>query len=235
MKAKVLFIILLIASLKLSAQINKGAIMIEGGISLTGNWNYNADPFTEGFGISFGTSDHFANDYITKEEKLWYSNKNTNYAFAPKLGYALFRNFIVGFDYRYRLNSDGFSQNEYNRYRTELYGVFARKYFGNHPIVPFIEGGIGGGLSQMSTAEASLGGGDWQLIKRSNLFYLSGAAGVSCALSPKLRVNVFAKVQHTREKPINTENATFADSRILDFDSALVLSFSYFFNRKAKE
>jgi len=234
MKAKALFIILLIASLKLSAQINKGAIMIEGGISLTGNWNYNADPFTEGFGISIGTNDHFSSDYFTKAEKVYSSSKNTNYIFAPKLGYALFKNFIVGFDFRYRRNSITESSNSTNVYKTKQYGVFARKYFGNHIIEPFLEGEVGGGLSQMAVIESTPGGMDEQEIERRNLFYLSGVAGISYAISTKLRVNVFAKVQHTREKPINTPNVTF-DSRILDFDSALVLSFSYFFIRKAKE
>jgi hypothetical protein len=125
MKAKALFIILFVTSFSLSAQIRKGTFMAEGGINLTGNWDYDSNPFTEGFGISFGTSDYYTKDYIT--------------------------------------------------------------------------------------------------------------GGASYSIIPKLKINLLAKVRHMEERPINTSNFSTSHTKTLDSDFALVLSFSYFLNRRIKE
>ncbi|MBA4409821.1 MAG: hypothetical protein C0397_10420 [Odoribacter sp.] len=209
--------------------------MLEGGINLLGDWDYDSKPFTEGFGISLGTSDYFTRYYLTGEEKFWDSYKTMNYSLAPRLGYFLFRNFVVGLDFRYRRNTLTYSSNSKDSYRTELYGVFARKYFGNNKVTPFIEGGIGFGLSQMSTSETSPGGAHYKRIERRDQFYLCGATGASYSIISKFKINLLVKFQHTREKPINTSNYSTSHTKTLNFDSALILSFSYFFNQKIKE
>ena len=235
MKGKAILLIILAASLSLSAQIKKGTFMLEGGINLSGNCYYDSKPFTEGFGISFGTSDQFVKYYLTGEEIFWDTDKTLNYSLAPRIGYFLFRNFVVGPDFRYRRNTWTNYFEAKDIYKTVLYGFFARKYFGNNKITPFIEGGFGFGLSQMSTNEISSGGAHWKRIERRDQSYLCGAIGASYSVIPKLKINLLAKFQHTKEKPTDTESFSTSHTKTLNFDSALVLSFSYFLNRKIKE
>ncbi len=231
MKRKAILLIILAASLSLSAQIKKGTFMLEGGINLSGN----SKPFTEGFGISFGTSDYFTRYYLTGEEIFWSSYKTVNYSLAPRIGYFLFRNFVAGPDFRYRRYAMIYSSGSKDKYRAELYGFFARKYFGNNKVTPFVEGGFGFGLSQMSANEISPGGANWLRIERRDQSYLCGAIGASYSIIPKLNINLLAKFLHTKEKPINTESFPTSHTKTLNFDSELVLSFSYFLNRKIKE
>ncbi len=166
-----LFALMIVSSISLSAQIKKGSFMLEGGINLPGNWNYDSNPYTEGFGISFGV---------------------------------------------------------------RLLGVFARKYFGNRCITPFIDGGIGIGWSQNTRTESSAGGAIFQITEHRNLFYLSGTGGASWSMTRNLKINVMVKIQHTEERFNEKPNYSTSQTKTLDFDSALVLSFSYFLNRKAK-
>ena len=235
MKGKAILLIILAGSLSLSAQIKKGTFMLEGGISLSGNGRYDSKPFTEGFGISFGTSDYFTEYYLTGEEIFWNSYKTSNYSLAPRIGYFLFKNFVVGPDFRYRRNTWTNYFEEKDIYKTELYGFFARKYFGKNKVTPFFEGGFGFGKSQMSTNETSSGGGHYKRIEQRDQSYLCGTIGASYSVIPKLKINLMAKFQHTKEKPINTESFSTSHTKTLNFDSALVLSFSYFLNRKIKE
>lgn len=234
MKTKALFILFLIVSLSLSAQIKKGTFMLEGGINLLGDWNSDESvPFTEGFGISFGINDQYNKHSITGVEEFRGSAKRMNYSLAPRLGYYFFRNFVVGLDFRYRLNINHWSRFT-DRYRSSQYGFFARKYFGNRRITPFIESGIGIGGSKSILDSTSPGGAFYQQIESNDLFYFSGAIGACYSINPKFKINLLGKVQHTREEDIALYGEQFGDSKMLGFDSGLILSFSYFLNRKLK-
>jgi hypothetical protein len=96
--------------------------------------------------------------------------------------------------------------------------------------LPLIEAGLGFGLSKSNDDATSPGGAQYQDIERRNLFYLSGAAGVSYSINSKFKINLLAKAQQTIERPINTENFHYANSKIIDFGTTMALSFNYFFN-----
>jgi len=210
--------------------------MIEGGINLGGNWAYDSKPFTEGFGVSFGRSDLFVQDYSTKIEKYWSFDQRMNFAVAPRIGYFLFRNLAVGTDIKYRMNTIKYASDDFPKYTTCQYGIFMREYLGNKRIIPFIEAGTGFGFStSKSGLESSSGGGTYTFTEKKNLFYLSGSVGASYSIIKSLKVNLFAKVQHTRERFSDKSDFTTNQIRTLNFDSALVLSFSYFFNLKNKD
>lgn len=234
MKEKAILLIILAASLSLSAQIKKGTFMLEGGINLSGNWDYyDSSPFIESFGISFGTSDHIGKDYVTENEKVISSTKDFGFSVAPRLGYFLFRDFVVGTDFKYMRNIHKYSiytADDESIDHAILYGFFARKYFGNKKLTPFVEGGFGFWSSKHSQPSYSSGGGRYQENRLTDWSYYAGALGCSYSVNSKFRINLFAKLQHTKEVP-----SYMSITKILHFDSALVLSFSYFLNRKIKE
>ncbi len=224
---KIEFLILtFIISLNLTAQINKGFYLVEGGISLGRN-----SAFIGTTGISFGSTENYIKNYsdgVTHSSLAW---NNLGYSIAPRVGYVAFNNFVVGADFQYHKTVSRLEDYDHNtnRYRSTLYGVFARQYFGNRKFLPLIEAGLGFGLSKSNDDATSSGGAQYQDIERRNLFYLSGAAGVSYSINSKFRINLLAKSQQTIERPINTENSQYGNSKIIDFDTTMVLSFSYFF------
>ena len=225
---KIEFLILtFIISLNLTAQINKGFYLVEGGINLGGN-----SAFIGTTGISFGSTENYTKNFsdgVTHSSLAW---NYFSYSIAPRVGYVAFNNFVVGADFQYHKTVSKLEDYDHNtnRYRSTLYGVFARQYFGHRKFLPLIEAGLGFGLSKSNDDATSPGGGQYQDIERRNLFYLSGAAGVSYSINSKFRINLLAKGQQTIERPINTENFHYANSKIIDFDTTMVLSFSYFFN-----
>ena len=229
MKKIVFLILTFIISLNLIAQINKGFYLVEGGINLGGN-----SAFIGTTGISFGSTENYTKNFsdgVTHSSLAW---NYFSYSIAPRVGYVAFNNFVVGADFQYHKTVSKLEDYDHNtnRYRSTLYGVFARQYFGKGKFQPLIEAGLGFGLSKRNDDASSPGGAQYQEIERRNLFYLSGAAGVSYSLNSKFRINLLAKGQQTIERPINTENFHYANSKIIDFDTTMVLSFSYFFNTK---
>lgn len=236
MKQIVLLILLFTASLSLSAQIKTGTFMLEGGINLLGDWNMDGSvPFTNGFGISFGNHDQYRKNTITGDDTFEWSHKSLNFSLAPRIGYFLFRNFVVGVDFRYRSNTITYGSDLSDRNKSTQYGFFARKYFGKSRITPFIESEIGKGGSKYTYYSQGSGGGYYQLIEQKDLFYFSGAAGACYTLSPKFKINLLGKIQHTREDAAVLYYGQSNKSKMIGFDSSLILSFSYFLNRKIKE
>lgn len=228
MKRIFLLFIIVSSAINLTAQTEKGTFMIEGGINLAGN-------LKEGFEISFGNSDYFAQDYATKAEKYYRSDQHMIFSVAPRFGYFLDKNLITGIDLKYWMNSIKYGKDDAPTYNRILYGIYARKYMGNHKITPFVECGTGFGLStDISGLYSSPGGGLYTLTEKKNLFYLFGAAGASCSLTERLKINLFAKFQHTREKFSNKSNFSASQNKTLNFDTALIVSFSYFFRKKEK-
>lgn len=235
MRFTVIFLIVLASSLSLSAQIEKGTFMLEGGIKLSGDGLSYANPFTETSGISFSSNEYYGKDVFTGKEKSWFLYHEITYSLAPRLGYFLFRNFVIGTDLKYYKKAITYEiANDKDKYRTALYGIFIRQYLGKGKITPLAEAGAGFGLTKSVTNEISPGGGHYTMTIPRNLYYISGAAGASFQVNTKFRINLLAKIQKTIEKPITTENYSTGETRTLNLDSGFILSFSYFFNRKAK-
>lgn len=205
--------------------------MVEAGINLG---DCQSIPFIGTTGISFRSTDNYSKDYTDGTSHLYLARKFSSYSFAPRIGYALMKNFLLGGDFQYYKTTYKLKDYDHSthKYRSAMYGLFIRKYFGKGRLLPLMEGGIGIGLSKSVNDETSPGGGLYQETERRDLFYYSGAAGFSYSFGTKVKVNLLAKVQQTEERPINTENFHFAYTKISNLDSGAVLSFSYFLNRK---
>jgi hypothetical protein len=205
--------------------------MVEAGINLG---NCQSIPFIGTTGISFRSTDNYVKDYTNGTSHIGLARRFSNYSLAPRAGYVLTKNLLIGGDFQYYKNTYRLKDYDHStrRYRSVMYGMFIRKYFGKGKLLPLMEGGIGIGLSKSVDDETSPGGGLYQETERRDLFYYSGAVGFSYSFGTRVRVNLLAKVQQTEERPINTENFHFADSRINNLDSGAVLSFSYILNKK---
>ena len=232
MKAKALFIILFAASLSLSAQLQKGTFMIEGGIKLGDNWRYESMFFPEGFGVSFGTHDVFNKNSSTGNDQFSWGSRNFGFSLSPKLGYSVFQNFLVGIDLKFvrnNFNYSPFEEDDKGYDQGRGYGFFARKYFGSKRFTPFIEAEFGFWSLKHFDHSTSPGGGQYEYTEKHDLAYSGGAFGYSYSIVPSFRMNIMIRLQHTK---ITAPNYSYYKE--LDFDSSLVLSFSYFLSRKAK-
>jgi hypothetical protein len=218
------------------SQIEKGAFMAEGGVSLVNKWDFNDASFTEGFGYWHFNRDRFSETYIGSEESFIYNYSSTGYALGPKFGYVLWNNFVVGLDYKYRQNTVSYTYHKSKeRFNTSQAGVFARKYFGTGVWLPFIEGGLGIGNSKSVINDSSPGGAQFQSTDRRDLVYYYGSGGISCSINQRFLINLFAKVQHTKDTPVETASRSTSETRSLDSNVALVLSVSYFLKPKSKQ
>ncbi|HAQ17884.1 MAG TPA: hypothetical protein DCR40_01470 [Prolixibacteraceae bacterium] len=232
MKKITLLISTFIISLQLIAQINKGSYLIEVGTNPGGN-----PTFIGTTGFSFSSKENFTKNFSDGVTHSYLARNYFSYSIAPRIGYVAFKNFVFGTDFQYHKHIYKLKKYDHNtdRFRSALYGVFIRQYFGKRKLLPLIEAGLGFGLSKSNDDAISPGGGLYQDIERRNLFYLSGAAGVSYSVNSKFRINLLAKGQKTIERPINTENFHYANSKIIDLDATMVLSFSYFLNKRQRE
>jgi hypothetical protein len=232
MKKIFIFSLLFVLSVDLSAQNNKGSFMFEGGINLKESQSEVQTIGTNG--ISFFKRNTYENQRDTYS-RFYSSRSVTGYSVAPKIGYFLFNNTSLGVDFQYNKFIDKiFSKPD--RYRTTLYGVFIRHYFGNKKLVPVIESGTGFGLFKSINNDVSAGGGHYQYIKRKDLFYISGSAGISYSINSRFRINLLAKAQRTSEKPLESElqnkyGTDYYWNSFVNYDSALILSFSYFLKK----
>lgn len=227
MKAFKIALLLIICSLSLSAQISKGRFMVETGINLGDSQSI---PFIGTTGISFRLTDDYVKDYTNGTSHIGLARRFSNFSLAPSIGYVFMKNLLIGGDFQYYKNNYRLKDYDHStiKYRSVMYGMFIRKYFGAGRLLPLVEGGVGLGLSKNVSDETSPGGALYQESERRDIFYYSGAAGFSYMFGPRVRINLLAKVQQTEERPINTENFHFANTRIVNFDSGAVLSFSYY-------
>lgn len=230
MKTKFFLPLFLLLPFFSAAQIEKGSFMLEGGINLSDGWYYDSSYFVEGFGISFGTHDYIGKDYITGGEKVNFSNKGFGFSLAPRVGFALFKNFLIGADYRYKrklIKSTPYSSDGYANDKALGYGFFSRKYFGHRKLTPFIEAEFGFWSGKHSEIDYSPGGARYLSVDKSDLNYYGGSLGGSYSVSKRFKINLLAKLRHTKELLKNSYV-----SKTLNFDTALILSFSYFLNKK---
>jgi hypothetical protein len=236
MKPILLTSLFLFLAFSAKSQIEKGAFMAEGGVSLVNKWDFNDASFTEGFGYWHFNRDGFSETYIGSGESFIYNYRSTGYALGPKLGYVLWNNFVVGLDYKYRWNSVSYTYSKpKERFNTSQTGVFARKYFRDGVWLPFIEGGLGFGNSKSVINGSSPGGAQYQRTNRRDLIYYYGAGGISYSINQRFLINLFAKVQHTKDTPVETASQSTSETRSLDSNVALVLSVSYFLKPKSKQ
>jgi hypothetical protein len=232
MKQILLIAFLFATSLSLSAQIEKGTFMGEGGINLTGIGNYYYKPLSGGFGISFGTQDNIGKDYGSGKDQFYSGSRGFEFSLSPRLGYSILRNFLLGVDlnlYRYYFGHSPYKEDDKGHEKLNGYGFFARKYFGARKFTPFIEAEFGFLTLTYFEHSSSPGGGIYSYNENNDFSYYGGALGYSFAVNPKFKINLLAKLRHTKES-----KAISPDYKTLNFDSAMVLSFSYFLNRKTK-
>ncbi len=209
--------------------------MLEGGIRLAGEGFSPANAFSETSLISFSSHDLYVKDITSKKERSVYPYHQLSFSIAPRVGYSLFRNFAAGVDFKYSNKTLTHEVNDFkDKYKTNLYGFFLRKYFGKTKILPFAEVNAGFGKFKSITDNTSPGGGHYVLKIPKNVYYISGGIGASYQISPKFRINLLAKIQKTTEKPITTANYSTSETRTVDIDSGFVLSFSYFLTKKTR-
>ena len=236
MKPFILTTLFLFIVLSAKSQVEKGAFMAEGGVNLVNGWDFNDASFTEGFGYWHFNRDRLSETYIGSGESFIYNYRSTGYALGPKLGFVLLKNFVVGLDYKYRRNSVSYTYSKpKERFNTSQTGVFARKYFRTGVWLPFIEGGLGFGNSKSVINDSSPGGAQYQSTDSRDLVYYYGAGGISYSISQRFLINLFAKVQHTKDTPVETASRSTSETRSLDSNIALVLSVSYFLKSKSKQ
>ena len=231
MNKHTLSFLLLMISLGLSAQVQKNFLLFEAGINLGENTG-----FLGTSGISFESKDFYTKEYQSGIIQSYKVHDYFGYSLAPRIGYTIFNNCIVGADLNYRkkfYKFDNYGITK-NRYRSVLSGIFIRQYLGKGKLLPFIDAGLGFGESKSVNDESSPGGAKYEDVEHRNLFYYSAAAGVSYSAGSKININLFVKSQRTKEKPINTETSHFGNYKIIDFDTAVVLSFSFFFRKELK-
>lgn len=234
LKKILLLFLSLVTSIYLPAQIPKGSILIESGIYLGGNGGYYwSAPFIGTTGISFRYAGNYTENYSDGSSRLYHKQNILSYSLAPAIGYALFNNLVIGADLQYHRNMSYLKLFEHipSSYRSFLYGAFIRPCLGKGRIQPVAEIGTGFGHSKSKEDETSPGGANYQRIECRNIFYLSVSAGLSYSISPKTRINLQVKAQQTTERPIDTEHFSFSESKISNFETALIMSFSYLLNR----
>jgi hypothetical protein len=236
MKNTFIFSLMIVLSVHLSAQQIKGSFMVEGGIKLKESQSFIQTIGTNG--ISFYKRNNYTNQRNATENirdvhpQFYSSEYIIGYSFAPKIGYFIFNHTSLGVDFQYNKFIDKYFSKP-DRYRTTLYGVFIRQYFGNRKLVPFLESGTGFGLFKSVNNDVSAGGGYYQYFHRYDLFYISGSAGISYSLNSRFSINLQAKAQRTSEKPTKSElqnktSTTYYWDSFVNYDSALFLSLLYF-------
>lgn len=228
MKKTILFSLVCMFWFGASAQIEKGMILLEGGVNLGGN-----PAFVATNSISISSNGYYSKNYVDGTSRQVSARNYFSYSIAPRIGYSIFRNFATGTDFQYyrsRNKSKNYDHST-NRDRSTLCGIFARYYFGTGKLLPFVESGLGLGWSKSNDDDSSPGGALYQDIERRRLFYFSGSTGVSYAVNSRFRMNLQAKAQRTIEKPIETVDYHTGTTKIVDFDSTIVLSFSYLLNK----
>lgn len=214
------------------AQNNKGGFFLETGVTLFGGRNYTPS-FVGTSGISNWQYRHFT-ERDGKEELFSPYNYNITYfSIAPRMGYFLSKKTSVGIDFQYSNNINSFKESYWNI----LSGLFLRYYFLNKKSSPFIELAAGTGLSKEITGSTSSGGANYEEIEYLNLPYISGSAGYSFLISPRLKLGIAATIQDTFQKPNEKSNFSTNTSKISILETGLIASICYKFkiNRKEKE
>lgn len=211
------------------SQVEKGAFMAEGGLQL-----YGTSPSPDGFGVWFGTRDLFSEDYYQSgSEHFSDGTRNFGYSLAPRFGYSLFRNFVVGADLKYlksNFSYSPFKEEDKGYDQAKGYGFFIRKYFGSKRFTPFVDMEFGFWDSKHFEHAYAPSGGLYEYTEKYNFGYYGGAIGYSYRVTESVRLNLMTKLQHAKSKRSNSST-----SRELYFDSSMFLSFSYFLNRKQKQ
>jgi hypothetical protein len=169
------------------AQITPGKIMI--GVSSKFNFlNYGTE--LAGVGLSIVKSKSNAAGYVEPEP-----DKSTSINLAPKAGFFLNSNLVIGLDgcLTYSSTKDGVSKDSYT---STLYGVgpFVRYYIPTSMVMPFLEvNGLYGGVKAkyVSTSYTSDFTSGWLSV--------GGGAGVAILLGDKVTFDLMAGYNYFRE------------------------------------
>lgn len=209
------------------SQIGKGAFMAEGGVKL-----YGTLPSPDGFGVWFGTRDGFNEDYYQSgSDHFSDGSRIFGYSLAPRIGYSLFRNFVVGVDLKYlkyTFSNSPFREEDKGNNQEKGYGFFVRKYLGSKKFTPFVDLEFGFWDSNYFEYSYAPSGGQYEYTDKYNFAYYGGAIGYSYKITERFRLNLMVKLQHAKSTTSNSST-----TRELYFDSSMFLSFSYYLKTKA--
>ena len=229
MKPGLIFFLLLIFSLTLCAQDNKGKFFVETGVKVFGGGDY--QNFVGKTGISFNSTTRFwKNEYDVDPEIHSESYNRTSFSIAPRIGYYLNKKFSGGIDIQYFKSGDW----EYEKYRIASGGIFFRYKFSTKKIVPFIETKTGLGTFKGESPEQTSGGGQWTQIKYENLFYYAVSGGISFELNEQFGLNLSCLGQNTIEKFSDRSNFGTDVFKISNWEVGPMISVSYIFKGKTK-
>lgn len=225
MKFKLVFCSFILISTTLFAQEYKGKFFIETGVKASGGAEF--INFIGKTGVSFNKL-HWTT--YNNDGSVWQEDSyNTfSWAIAPRLGYYLSNSIHTGLDIQYYQNILSLGGN----YRNFTTGLFFRFYFLDKKVKPFVELSSGLGFSKNVEDRLSPGGGAFQDVDKSNLFYYSGSVGLTFVLTDKLNLNLSARTQDTieSEKKDNDEGSvSYITQKTHKLEINPMLSISYVF------
>ena len=230
MKPGLIFFLLLIFSITLCAQDNKGKFFVETGVKVFGDGDY--QNFIGKSGFSFY---RLKWETINNDGTLWQEGDydNFSWAVAPRLGYKVSKRIKAGIDFQFYQCNLSYGIN-YNNLSS---GLFLRLNFNDKKISPFFEMSSGFGLSKKEEEHTSPGGTDFTYDEKQKLFYYSGAAGLSFVLSGNVNLNLSAKFQNTSGEEIKDNNnwsVTYITEKYHYVEVGPMLLVSYIFKGKTK-
>ena len=113
--------------------------------------------------------------------------KNNSFEFTPRVGYFLANNFVAGIDF---ITTNATEKDDGDVYKSNTFAVgpFARLYFGQKNIKPFIHGGLGFGKNNEEYNPSYAGYSDEKV--KSNLSTFDAGGGVSFFITTKVALEV---------------------------------------------
>ena len=230
MKRKYLLLLFVLFSVSLSAQNERSRFFIETGVKAFGEGDYQS--YIGKTGISFNKSSWAT--YNNGDGSLWQegsSNNSFSWSIAPRIGYRFGNRIKAGIEYQYFHSS----WTEYI-YKNCSSGLFVRFDFNDKRIVPFIELASGFGGTKEEYKSTSSGGGQYQIISKLKLYYLSGSVGVSFILSDHFNLNLLGRVHNTYATKVDDNDdgsISYFTNKYQTLEIGPMLSVSYFFNKKS--
>lgn len=226
MKPRILQIILMLLSLNLMAQNDKGNFFVETGVKLDGGSDFLN--FTGKTGLSFNQNKNYWK-YKNEPDTHSHSVNNTSFSISPRLGYYFTEKLNGGVDIQYYNSSSGYYL---NKYRILTSGIFLRYFFTDKKISPLLELKTGAGGSKDKRDSRSSGGAAYTEIDCKNLFYYSISGGAMFVLNEKFHLNLSVIAQNTFEKYSDRGNVSSSTTKISNWEIVPMSSVTFIFGNK---
>lgn len=233
MKPGLIFFLLLIFSLTLCAQENKGKFFIETGVKVFGGGDY--QNFVGKTGISFNHSTRYWK-FLEPDDFGSDSYNSFSFSLAPRIGYFLTENISGGLDLQYFYCKELMKFYDYfNNYWITTGGIFIRYYFLKARISPFVETKAGLGISRGEENDRySSGGAKYSTIEYQNLSYYAFSSGISFNVKENFKLNLSVIGQNTIEKFSDKSSFSTDTYKVSNWEVGPMLSVSYIFKGKTK-